>query len=80
MMPRELGGVVDAQLRVYGVDGLRVVDASIIPLVPGTHLQSSVYAIAEKVCVWCCDDGRLDAVANTCIRLLILFEEGSEVD
>jgi len=28
---------------------LRVVDASIMPLIPGTHLQSTVYAIGEKV-------------------------------
>jgi choline dehydrogenase-like flavoprotein len=28
MMPRELGGVVDAELRIYGVQGLRVVDTS----------------------------------------------------
>ncbi|KAH8880518.1 GMC oxidoreductase [Thozetella sp. PMI_491] len=48
MMPRELGGVVDSQLRVYGVDKLRVVDASIMPLIPATHLQETVYAVAEK--------------------------------
>jgi choline dehydrogenase-like flavoprotein len=48
MMPRHLGGVVDPQLRVYGTKGLRVVDASIIPLIPAAHLQSTVYAIAEK--------------------------------
>lgn len=50
MMPRELGGVVDSSLRVYGVKNLRVVDASIIPLIPATHIVSTVYAIAEKVC------------------------------
>lgn len=48
LLPRELGGVVDPELRVYGVKGLRVVDASIIPLIPACHLQSTVYAIAEK--------------------------------
>ncbi|RPB12805.1 alcohol oxidase [Morchella conica CCBAS932] len=48
MMPRELGGVVDSSLRVYGVKNLRVVDASIIPLIPATHIVSTVYAIAEK--------------------------------
>lgn len=48
MMPREDGGVVDSQLRVYGVKGLRVVDASIFPLIPRGNIQTSVYAVAEK--------------------------------
>ncbi|RPA82280.1 GMC oxidoreductase [Ascobolus immersus RN42] len=48
MMPKGLGGVVDSQLKVWGVSNLRVVDASVIPLIPATHLQSTVYAIAEK--------------------------------
>jgi choline dehydrogenase-like flavoprotein len=49
MMPRKDAGVVDADLMVYGIKGLRMVDASIMPLIPGTHLQATVYAIAEKV-------------------------------
>ncbi|KAK2035178.1 GMC oxidoreductase [Colletotrichum zoysiae] len=48
MQPLEHGGVVDPELRVYGIEGLRVVDSSIIPLIPACHLQSTVYAIAEK--------------------------------
>jgi choline dehydrogenase-like flavoprotein len=48
MMPLDLGGVVDPNLMVYGTDNLRVVDTSIFPLVPASHLQAVVYAVAEK--------------------------------
>ncbi|PYI06947.1 alcohol oxidase [Aspergillus sclerotiicarbonarius CBS 121057] len=41
--------VVDVQARVLGVQGLRVVDASIFPLLPPGHPQATVYAIAEKL-------------------------------
>ncbi|KAI9800256.1 MAG: hypothetical protein M1833_003370 [Piccolia ochrophora] len=49
MLPRELGGVVDPNLRVYGTQNLRVVDAGIMPLIPAAHLQAPVYAVAERV-------------------------------
>ncbi|RYO77566.1 hypothetical protein DL763_009945 [Monosporascus cannonballus] len=48
MMPRELGGVVGSDLKVFGVEGLRVADASMIPLLPGTHTSATCYAIGEK--------------------------------
>jgi choline dehydrogenase-like flavoprotein len=47
--PRELGGVVGPDLRVYGTARLSVADNSIIPLAPGTHTSSTAYAIGEKV-------------------------------
>lgn len=43
-----VGGVVDERLRVYGVRGLRVCDASVMPLIISGHLQATVYAIGEK--------------------------------
>ncbi|PSN60156.1 alcohol oxidase [Corynespora cassiicola Philippines] len=48
LLPEEDGGVVDPDLKVYGTKGLRVVDASIIPLLPSAHIQTLVYGIAEK--------------------------------
>nr|RBQ85908.1 hypothetical protein FVER53263_06833 [Fusarium verticillioides] len=49
MMPLELGGVVDPELKVRGTCNLRIADASIMPLIPSANLQASVYTIAEKV-------------------------------
>ena len=40
--------VVDAELRVNGVSGLRVVDASVMPAVPGGHTNAATIMIAEK--------------------------------
>ncbi|EPE27723.1 FAD/NAD(P)-binding protein [Glarea lozoyensis ATCC 20868] len=48
MMPLEMGGVVDSELLVHGIKRLSVVDASIMPLAPATHLDATVYAVAEK--------------------------------
>ncbi len=42
------GSVVDPQLRVHGTEGLRVVDASIMPDLPSAHLNAGVLMIGEK--------------------------------
>ena len=48
MMPKDLGGVVDSRLKVYGTKNLRVCDASIFPIQVRGNIQSTVYAVAEK--------------------------------
>ena len=40
--------VLDGNFRVYGTEGLRVVDASVFPRIPGFFIVTSVYMIAEK--------------------------------
>ncbi|KAI0698246.1 GMC oxidoreductase [Cytidiella melzeri] len=48
MLPKELGGVVDANLRVYGTGNVRVVDASVFPISFAAHMQAPVYGLAER--------------------------------
>ncbi len=40
--------VVDPQLRVIGIEGLRVADASIMPTVPGANTNASAIMVGEK--------------------------------
>jgi choline dehydrogenase len=44
----EADGVVDAQLRVHGVDGLRVADASVFPTVPHGNTHAPTVMVGEK--------------------------------
>ncbi|KAJ7913398.1 aryl-alcohol-oxidase from pleurotus Eryingii [Mycena leptocephala] len=41
-------GVVDPDLKVKGLDGLRIVDASVLPFIPSAHTQVPTYIIAER--------------------------------
>lgn len=54
-------GVVDGKLRVHGVENLRIIDASVIPVIPDCRIQNSVYMIGEKVCASGGAVGRGDA-------------------
>ncbi len=48
MGPRDKGGVVNERLIVHGSTNVRVVDASIMPLISRGNTQSTVYAVAER--------------------------------
>lgn len=41
-------GVVDTELRVHGISGLRIADGSVIPSIPSGNTNPAVYAIAER--------------------------------
>ncbi|KAJ7048120.1 hypothetical protein C8F01DRAFT_1240356, partial [Mycena amicta] len=41
-------GVVDPDLRVKGLNGLRIVDLSVLPRIPAAHTQASAYVIGER--------------------------------
>ena len=45
---RDDGGVLSTDLKVHGVTGLRVVDASVFPRIPGFFIASAVYMVGEK--------------------------------
>ena len=49
MGPEDDGGVVDSRCRVHGVEGLRVVDASVIPHLLSAQPNATVTAIAERM-------------------------------
>ncbi|XP_011645474.1 glucose dehydrogenase [FAD, quinone]-like [Pogonomyrmex barbatus] len=48
MGTRDNSGVVDHRLRVHGIGGLRIVDASVMPTIVVGHTNAPVYMIAEK--------------------------------
>ncbi|KAJ0335136.1 hypothetical protein COL922a_009668 [Colletotrichum nupharicola] len=51
--------VVDNEAKVFGVQGLRVVDASSYPILPPGHPQSTVYALAEKIAAGIIGEGTI---------------------
>lgn len=58
MMKEELGGVVDARLRVYGTKNVRVCDASVLPIIPRGNILTAVYAFAEKAVEIICREAK----------------------
>jgi choline dehydrogenase-like flavoprotein len=45
---RDKEAVLDSSFRVHGVRGLRVVDASIFPTIPGYFISVPIYLVSEK--------------------------------
>ena len=44
----ERGGVLSSDFKVHGTEGLRVVDASVFPRIPGLFIASAIFMIGEK--------------------------------
>jgi choline dehydrogenase-like flavoprotein len=46
--PKEQGGVLTSDFKVHDAEGLRVVDASVFPRIPGLFILSAIFMIGEK--------------------------------
>jgi choline dehydrogenase-like flavoprotein len=60
-----MGAALDSRLRVKGVEGLRVVDASVLPNNVSGNIVSTVYAIAEKAADLIREDWDFSAAKGT---------------
>jgi choline dehydrogenase-like flavoprotein len=56
-----VGGVLTSDFKVHRTSGLRVVDASVFPRIPGLFIVSAIYMIAEKAADVIVAEARLEA-------------------
>lgn len=59
----DAAAVVDSEFRVRGVSGLRIVDASVFPRIPGYFIVTAIYMISEKAADVILADAEAQAVA-----------------
>jgi choline dehydrogenase-like flavoprotein len=59
----EKEAVVDSQFKVFGVDGLSIVDLSVCPFVINAHTQSTAYVLGEMGAEVLADEFKLGAVS-----------------
>ena len=60
--------MVSSDFKVHGVDGLRVVDASVFPRIPGFFIVSAVYMIGEKAADVIAADAHVSAALGPVTR------------
>jgi choline dehydrogenase-like flavoprotein len=50
--------VVNAQLRVHGLQGLRIADASVMPTLVATNTNAPSIMVGERAAAWVLEDAR----------------------
>lgn len=69
--PNDPNAPLDSKFRVKGVDGLRVVDASVFPRIPGFYIVGAIYMISEKAADVIIEDAKAASRPQTSVVHLL---------